>query len=186
MKILTEIDNTYWHAYLTNKIEWDNQLSLSFRNRELVYDLYTYLWDMCGVVQTLDGFVQWMSKGSVSPKSQNYVVGQQTWFSGIREAFSSGDHEPWMFRGESRIHQLSKVRWEKCWKKKGWMNPAFSTYILNYVWTPLIRKNILNHVFFFSHRACLNLMYIVKRFLGAGLLKGKINTFVKNQQKIDP
>ena len=68
-----------------------------------MYDLYTYLWDMCGVVQTLDGFVQWMSKGSVSPKLQNYVVGQQTWFSGIREAFSSGDHEPWMFRGKCKI-----------------------------------------------------------------------------------
>ena len=68
-------------------------------DRELVYDLYTYLWDMCGVVQTLEGFVQWMSKGACSPKSQHYVVGQQTWFSGMREAFLSGDHEPWMFRG---------------------------------------------------------------------------------------
>ncbi len=54
---------------------------------------------MCGVVQTLDGFVQWMGKGACSPKSQHYVVGQQTWFSGMREAFLSGDHEPWMFRG---------------------------------------------------------------------------------------
>lgn len=71
----------------------------SCQNRELVYDLYTYLWDMCNVVQTLEGFVQWMSKGSCSPKLQDYVVGQQTWFSGIREAFLSGDHEPWMFRG---------------------------------------------------------------------------------------
>ncbi|TRY79824.1 hypothetical protein TCAL_10265 [Tigriopus californicus] len=71
----------------------------SVQNRELVYDLYMYLWDMCGVVQTLEGFVQWLSKGSCSPKSQNYVVGQQTWFSGIREAFLSGEHEPWMFRG---------------------------------------------------------------------------------------
>ena len=93
----------------------------SCQNRELVYDLYSYLWDMCGVVQTLEGFVMWLSKGTnlksagmrfsamiimlpslkgcCSPKSQNYVVGQQTWFSGIREAFSSGDHEPWMFRG---------------------------------------------------------------------------------------
>ena len=75
-----------------------------------MYDLYTYLWDMCGVVQTLDGFVQWMSKGSVSPKSQNYVVGQQTWFSGIREAFSSGDHEPWMFRGEWKTAVLKSQR----------------------------------------------------------------------------
>lgn len=69
------------------------------QNRELVYDLYTYLWDMCGVIQTLNGFVQWLSKGSCSPKFQNFVVGQQTWFSGMREAFMSGDHEPWMFRG---------------------------------------------------------------------------------------
>ncbi len=71
----------------------------SCENRELVYDLYTYLWDMCGVIQTLDGFVQWLTKGFCSPKYQSYVVGQQTWFSGIREAFTSGDHEPWMFRG---------------------------------------------------------------------------------------
>ncbi len=26
-------------------------------------------------------------------------MGQQTWFSGVREAFVSGDHEPWVFRG---------------------------------------------------------------------------------------
>ena len=71
----------------------------SCQNRELVNDLYTYLWDICGVVQTLEGFVQWMSKGYCAPKSQHYVVGQQTWFSGIREAFLSGEHEPWMFRG---------------------------------------------------------------------------------------
>ena len=80
------------------------------QNREMVYDLYSYLWDMAGVVGTLDGFVQWLGKGSCSPKSQHYVVGQQTWFSGIREAFLSGDHEPWMFRGE-------KVKW----------NPPFLT-----------------------------------------------------------
>lgn len=68
-------------------------------NRELVYDLYTYVWDMCGVVQTLDCFVEWLAKGSSSPKLPNYVLGQQTWFSGVREAFVSGEHEPWVFRG---------------------------------------------------------------------------------------
>ena len=69
------------------------------QNRELVYDLYTYVWDMCSVILTLNGFVQWLSRGVCSPKLQSYVVGQQTWFSGIREAFQSGDHEPWVFRG---------------------------------------------------------------------------------------
>ena len=52
------------------------------QNRELVYDLYTYVWDMCSVILTLNGFVQWLSRGVCSPKLQSYVVGQQTWFSG--------------------------------------------------------------------------------------------------------
>ena len=69
------------------------------QNREIVYDLYSYVWDMCSVILTLNGFVQWLSRGVCSPKLQSYVVGQQTWFSGIREAFLSGDHEPWVFRG---------------------------------------------------------------------------------------
>ena len=69
------------------------------QNRELVYDLYTYVWDMCCVILTLNGFVKWLALGVCTPKLQSYVVGQQTWFSGIREAFESGQHEPWVFRG---------------------------------------------------------------------------------------
>ena len=56
------------------------------QNRELVYDLYTYLWDMCGVLLTLNGFVKWLHKGSCSPKLQSYVIGQQTWFSGKKSS----------------------------------------------------------------------------------------------------
>ena len=33
-----------------------------------MYDLYTYLWDMCCVIQTLDGFVQWVYKGKFKYK----------------------------------------------------------------------------------------------------------------------
>ena len=69
------------------------------QNRELVYDLYTYVWDMCSILLLLNGFVQWLNHGVCTPKLASYVVGQQTWFSGIREAFLSGDHEPWVFRG---------------------------------------------------------------------------------------
>jgi protein O-GlcNAcase/histone acetyltransferase len=69
------------------------------QNRELVYDLYTYLWDMCSVIMILNGFVHWLARGTCSNKLQSYVVGQQTWFSGIKEAFLSGEHEPWVFRG---------------------------------------------------------------------------------------
>merc|ERR1719192_1625229 len=68
-------------------------------NRELVYNLYTYLWDIVGVVHMLVSYVEWLSKGRFSNKYKQLVIGRHTWFSGIREAFQSGDHEPWVFRG---------------------------------------------------------------------------------------
>jgi len=68
-------------------------------NRELVYNLYTYLWDMVGVVFMLLSYIDWLSLGRFSPKYQQLIIGRHTWFSGIREAFQSGDHEPWVFRG---------------------------------------------------------------------------------------
>ena len=42
------------------------------QNREIVYDLYSYVWDMCSVILTLNGFVQWLSRGVCSPKLQRY------------------------------------------------------------------------------------------------------------------
>merc|ERR1719318_2044516 len=68
-------------------------------NRELVYNLYTYLWDMVGVVFMLLSYIDWLAMGRFSPKYQQLIIGRHTWFSGIREAFQSGDHEPWVFRG---------------------------------------------------------------------------------------
>ena len=68
-------------------------------NRELVYNLYTYLWDIVCVVHMIVSYVDWLSKGRFSNKYKQLVIGRHTWFSGIREAFCSGDHEPWVFRG---------------------------------------------------------------------------------------
>jgi len=68
-------------------------------NRELVYNLYTYLWDIVGVLYMLLSYIDWLALGSFSPKYQQLIIGRHTWFSGIREAFQSGDHEPWVFRG---------------------------------------------------------------------------------------
>ena len=68
-------------------------------NRELVYNLYTYLWDIVSVVLMLVSYVDWLSMGRFSNKYRQLVIGRHTWFSGIREAFCSGDHEPWVFRG---------------------------------------------------------------------------------------
>jgi protein O-GlcNAcase/histone acetyltransferase len=68
-------------------------------NRELVYNVYTYIWDMVGVLSMLVSYVDWLALGNFSPHYKQLVVGRHTWFSGIREAFVSGDHEPWVFRG---------------------------------------------------------------------------------------
>lgn len=68
-------------------------------NRELVYNLYTYLWDIVGVVYMLLSYVEWLAQGQFSAKYKQLVIGRHTWFSGIREAFQSGEHEPWVFRG---------------------------------------------------------------------------------------
>merc|ERR1719483_591070 len=54
---------------------------------------------MMGVIYMLLAYVDWLAMGNFSPKYQQLVIGRHTWFSGIREAFVSGDHEPWVFRG---------------------------------------------------------------------------------------
>ncbi|KAK8385333.1 hypothetical protein O3P69_012275 [Scylla paramamosain] len=70
------------------------------KNRSLLYDVYPYVWDMCGVVGLLNSYVDWLALGKVSPMVSNYVHGNYTWFSkGWREVFMSGDQEPWIFRG---------------------------------------------------------------------------------------
>jgi len=68
-------------------------------NRDLVYNLYTYVWDLVGVLFLLESYVSWLALGHFSPQYQQLIIGRHTWFSGIREAFVSGDHEPWVFRG---------------------------------------------------------------------------------------
>ncbi|CAL4060621.1 unnamed protein product [Meganyctiphanes norvegica] len=70
------------------------------KNRSLLYELYPYVWDMRGVICLLNSFVEWLALGQVSTLVSNYVHGNYTWFSkGWREAFMSGDQEPWVFRG---------------------------------------------------------------------------------------
>ncbi|KAG0725771.1 Protein O-GlcNAcase [Chionoecetes opilio] len=52
------------------------------KNRSLLYDVYPYVWDMCGVVGLLNSYVDWLGFSK-----------------GWREVFMSGDQEPWIFRG---------------------------------------------------------------------------------------
>ncbi|XP_054167405.1 protein O-GlcNAcase-like isoform X2 [Oppia nitens] len=52
------------------------------KNRSLLYDLYPYVWDIKGVISLLNSYVKWLGFSK-----------------GYREAFQSGDQEPWVFRG---------------------------------------------------------------------------------------
>ncbi|CAG9862900.1 unnamed protein product [Phyllotreta striolata] len=69
-------------------------------NRELLYDLYAYIWDMRGVISLLNSYVKWLAGGHFPPSMPSYTQGTYTWFSkGWKETFMSGDQEPWVFRG---------------------------------------------------------------------------------------
>ncbi|KAK9871747.1 hypothetical protein WA026_014201 [Henosepilachna vigintioctopunctata] len=51
-------------------------------NRELLYDLYPYVWDIRSVIALLNSYVTWLGFSK-----------------GWKETFMSGDQEPWVFRG---------------------------------------------------------------------------------------
>lgn len=51
-------------------------------NRAVLYDLYPYLWDIKGVISLLNSYVKWIGFSK-----------------GYKEAFISGEQEPWLFRG---------------------------------------------------------------------------------------
>ncbi|KAL1137769.1 hypothetical protein AAG570_009465 [Ranatra chinensis] len=69
-------------------------------NKELLYELYPYIWEMRGVISTLNSYIKWLGGGKIGQMSENSSVGNYTWFSkGWKESFMSGEQEPWVFRG---------------------------------------------------------------------------------------
>ena len=58
-------------------------------NRELVYNLYTYVWDLVGVLLLLESYIDWLALGAFSPKYKQLVIGRHTWFSGNKTTDSS-------------------------------------------------------------------------------------------------
>uniref|UniRef100_A0A8C5AA40 Protein O-GlcNAcase n=1 Tax=Gadus morhua TaxID=8049 RepID=A0A8C5AA40_GADMO len=67
-------------------------------NRTILYDLYTYMWDIKSIVSMVKSFVQWLDGRTVSTSFFCYWMD-----SGCRSQssaqFLSGDQEPWAFRG---------------------------------------------------------------------------------------
>ncbi|TDG42928.1 hypothetical protein AWZ03_010633 [Drosophila navojoa] len=76
-------------------------LKISYcKNKEICHDLYSYVWDISGAVSLLNGYVKWLALGQFPPNMATYTEGSYTWFSkGWKEAFMSGEQEPWVFRG---------------------------------------------------------------------------------------
>lgn len=69
-------------------------------NKELSYDLYSYIWDIASVISLLMAFIKWLSLGHFPQNINSYIQGSFTWFTkGWKETFSSGDQEPWVFHG---------------------------------------------------------------------------------------
>ncbi|KAL1498143.1 hypothetical protein ABEB36_008992 [Hypothenemus hampei] len=72
----------------------------SCNNREMLYDLYSYIWDIRGVISLLNSYIKWLANGHFPPSMPSYTQGTYTWFSkGWKETFMSGEQEPWVFRG---------------------------------------------------------------------------------------
>ncbi|XP_011309622.1 protein O-GlcNAcase isoform X2 [Fopius arisanus] len=77
-----------WHARAAKMNDMCSAVNRLFQrltycnNRELLYDLYSYIWDMRGVVSLLNSYVKWLGFSN-----------------GWKETFMSGDQEPWVFRG---------------------------------------------------------------------------------------
>lgn len=70
------------------------------KNRELCYDLFTYVWEISSVISLLSAYVKWLALGQFPTNINSFTQGTYTFFSkGWKETFTSGAQEPWVFRG---------------------------------------------------------------------------------------
>ncbi|KYM99102.1 PREDICTED: protein O-GlcNAcase [Cyphomyrmex costatus] len=102
----SESDIEEWHLRAAKLNDMCNAVNRLFQrltycnNRELLYDLYAYVWDMRGVVSLLNSYVKWLAFGRFPSAMTTFTQGSYTWFSnGWKETFMSGEQEPWVFRG---------------------------------------------------------------------------------------
>nr|CAD7257175.1 unnamed protein product [Timema shepardi] len=102
----TEPEVTEWFERATRLEEISKAVNLLFQhltfvpNRELLYDLYPYMWDMRGVISLLNSYIKWLANGQFPQMVASFTLGSYTWFSkGWKETFMSGEQEPWVFRG---------------------------------------------------------------------------------------
>ncbi|KAK3590145.1 hypothetical protein CHS0354_041199 [Potamilus streckersoni] len=69
-------------------------------NQSIMYYFFVYLWDLVGVLQSCNAYVQWLGLGHVPYVSVCPIPGPASWScKEYRDAFSGGQLEPWCFRG---------------------------------------------------------------------------------------
>ncbi|XP_030842099.1 protein O-GlcNAcase isoform X3 [Strongylocentrotus purpuratus] len=69
-------------------------------NRSLLYDIYPYMWDMEIAVSMIGSFIKWLAVGLLPETSCGCMDVFYSWCTtNHKQAFLSGDNEPWMFRG---------------------------------------------------------------------------------------
>ena len=80
--VLSQVNRPEWskrkEAFVTlfSDIKTAFEKICSSPNRELVYNLYTYIWDMVVVVSMLLSYVDWLSLGQFSPQYKQLIVGR--------------------------------------------------------------------------------------------------------------
>ncbi|KAK9501522.1 hypothetical protein O3M35_012229 [Rhynocoris fuscipes] len=99
-----EVDE--WHERAKKLEEMSDNVNRLFHklngisNKELMYELYPYIWEIRAVISTLNSYIKWLGGGKIGQTTENPAIGNYTWFSkGWKESFMSGEQEPWVFRG---------------------------------------------------------------------------------------
>ncbi|XP_073970684.1 O-GlcNAcase [Rhodnius prolixus] len=99
-----EVDE--WHERAKKLEEMSENVNRLFHklngisNKELMYELYPYIWEIRAVISTLNSYIKWLGGGKIGQTTENPALGNYTWFSkGWKESFMSGEQEPWVFRG---------------------------------------------------------------------------------------
>ncbi|XP_054709720.1 protein O-GlcNAcase-like [Uloborus diversus] len=65
-------------------------------NRSLLYDLYPYVWDIKGVISMLNSYLKWIALRGVPVPVTSLMASPLSCY---KEAFMSGDQEPWVYVG---------------------------------------------------------------------------------------
>ncbi|XP_005109147.1 protein O-GlcNAcase [Aplysia californica] len=109
---------TEWHHLaqeFSDKVEVTVELLrklVNGPNKSFMCDMYSYLWDLVSILKICRAYVQWLAKGLSSHPLAQQTYSCVTWFSkGYRDAFVSGDQEPWVFRGglQSELQRLLPI-----------------------------------------------------------------------------